>query len=648
MSFLTPLAFLGALIAIPIIVLYMLRLRRREIVVSSTFLWQQVLQDREANTPWQKLRRNLLLILQLIILALLVFALARPFIVVPAVSAGQIALLLDASASMNATDSADGSRFAEAQRRALEIVDTLGSGDSMTIIRVADVPEVLTPYTADQAALRAAIVNAQPSQASADWSAALTLAAAGALGLSEGSDFNVVIISDGGIGEASALPAIPGDLSYIPVGTSGENVAITALATRALPGEPPQVFAQVTNYGASDADIFFSLRVDGELAFSERYTVSAGDVLPLDSFAGLPARFQTLEARVTLPAGSTYVDYLPTDNAAWTISSATGTRRVLLVSQGNLFLDQLLRLLPSLQVFNGDPARPLPTGQFDIYVFDGYLPDVLPAGDLLIINPPRSTNLFTVTEETTETGNIRVETADPRMTFVDFSTVNIRAFNPVIPIRDDWAQSLIRADGGDLLLAGEIDARQIAIITFDLIDSDLPLQIAFPALITALLDWFTPPSPIDRDALQVGDTLSVQFQGGIDAGRVRLPDGGVVDLTGESASRIFAATASPGLYTLELSDDGTLSQSVPFAVNLFDVNESRIAPQISVQLGGQTISQAAEEELGQQEYWSWLALAALLMLLIEWYAYHRRNTLDRAFPTLFRRAVYGGTVHGAS
>ena len=106
MSFLTPLALIGGLLAIPIILLYMLRLRRREVTVSSTFLWQQLLQDQEANTPWQRLRRNLLLLLQLIILALLVFALARPFITVPAVSTGQIAVLLDASASMNATDSA--------------------------------------------------------------------------------------------------------------------------------------------------------------------------------------------------------------------------------------------------------------------------------------------------------------------------------------------------------------------------------------------------------------------------------------------------------------------------------------------------------------------------------------------------------------
>lgn len=96
MSFLTPLALIALALAIPILLMYMLRLRRREVVVSSTFLWRQIVRDQEANTPWQRLRRNLLLFLQLLILLLLVLALARPYITVPAVSSGRTALLIDA------------------------------------------------------------------------------------------------------------------------------------------------------------------------------------------------------------------------------------------------------------------------------------------------------------------------------------------------------------------------------------------------------------------------------------------------------------------------------------------------------------------------------------------------------------------------
>ena len=80
MSFLTPLALIGALVLGPIIVaMYLLKLRREERRVSSTFLWQRVVRDVEANAPWQKLRRNLLLLLQLLLLLLLVLALALPF-----------------------------------------------------------------------------------------------------------------------------------------------------------------------------------------------------------------------------------------------------------------------------------------------------------------------------------------------------------------------------------------------------------------------------------------------------------------------------------------------------------------------------------------------------------------------------------------
>src|ERR1041385_9408348 len=104
MQFLTPFGFFLALLAIPIGLLYMLKLRRKQVQVSSTFLWMQLLRDQQANAPWQKLKRNLLLILQLLILAALVIAFARPAVQVPAVATGSVIVLLDASASMHATD----------------------------------------------------------------------------------------------------------------------------------------------------------------------------------------------------------------------------------------------------------------------------------------------------------------------------------------------------------------------------------------------------------------------------------------------------------------------------------------------------------------------------------------------------------------
>jgi hypothetical protein len=629
MAFLTPLALVAGLLALPILLMYMLRLRRREVSVSSTYLWQQVLRDREVNTPWQRLRRSLLLFLQLLILALLVLALARPFVTVPAVTSGQIALLLDASASMNATDSPEGTRFAEAQQRAHAIIDTLNAGDTMTIIRVADVPEVITGYTGDAALLHAAVNAAQPSSAPADWVGAFTLTAAGAAGA---QTFNVVVISDGGVGEAAGYPPIPGDIEFIPVGQAGDNLAVSALAARALPGQPAQLFAEITNYSARETDAIFSLVVDGALFSAERYTIPARGKLPVVSSA-LPEAYETLQASVTLPSDSPFVDYLPLDDTAFAVSPGASVRRVLLMTSGNRFIEQALRSLPNVRAIQGNVELGLPPGSFDVTVMDGWLPSgALPDGDLLIINPPASSTLFTVTGETQAVGDIVVERGDPRMTFVDFDSVNLLRFKQITA---PWADPLIRADGGPLLLAGESGGRQVAILTFDLRDSDLPLQIAFPILIASLLEWYTPEDVIAEPSLAVGEPEPLRPPLDAESLRVTLPDGTVREVPLES-DPVFGDTGQPGLYTVEVTRQGGVVETARFAVNLFAQAESDIAPRASLTLGQTEITPGGEEELGQQEFWPWLALAALAILMIEWYAYHRRLKAPPAFRPLRR------------
>ncbi len=639
MSFLTPIALLGGLLAIPIVLLYMLRLRRREVVISSTFLWQQIVRDNEANTPWQRLRRNLLLLLQLIILALLVLALARPFITVPAVSTGKIELLLDASASMQATDMTDGSsRFEEAKRQALNIVDTLGQNDTMTIIRVADVPEVIAASTRDTVLLRTAINNATASDAEADWVGALTLASADAINV---SDFNMIVISDGGLGDASGLPGVPGKVEYIPIGQSNDNLAITALATRALPGQPPQLFAQVTNYGSQDTPIIFDLRVDGELYTAERYVVPAGTSLPVVS-ASLPDSFSVLQAGLTTPSDSQVPDYLAEDNAAWTISSGNNTRRALLMSESNLFLEQVLRSLQSVEAFKGDITRPLPTTPYDLYILDGWLPEdgLLPDGDLLIINPPESTSLFTVGGELEPGSSFSVKTNDPRTTFVDFADVNILKFKEITGV--DWADALVTTDTGALLLAGEQDGRQIAILAFDIHDSDLPLQITWPILMSNLLEWFTPSSIISaQNGLQVGNSVPIRPPFDATGVRVTLPDGSTSNLPIDRDTVVFADTHETGIYTIDILRGNEVIQTAPFAVNLFATNESNIAPQPTISLSGNTITAATRDEVGQQEFWPWVALLALAVLVIEWFVYQQRMQARTLFQPIFRRPAQG-------
>ena len=126
---------------------------------------------------------------------------------------------------MNATDVDGSSRFTSALREANTIISNMNPADTISIIRVGETAEAITPYTGDFLELQGAINAMQSGEGKADWDTALTLAAAGLKG---SENFNIVIISDGGVGDATNLPANIPQPIHIAVGESSDNLAITA------------------------------------------------------------------------------------------------------------------------------------------------------------------------------------------------------------------------------------------------------------------------------------------------------------------------------------------------------------------------------------------------------------------------------------
>ncbi len=623
MRFLTPSFLALAALAIPIIILYMLRLRRRETPVSSTLLWQRLVRDREANTPWQKLRRNLLLFLQLLILLALVLALIRPYLPVESVVRGSIVLLMDASASMLATDMPGGqTRFEAAQDQAVAMANDLAAGDAMTVIAVGPTPRVLIAATDDKAALREAIRGAEPIAASADWEAALALAGASVAGA---SDATIVILSDGGL--PGDLPPMTGEVRYLRVGEAAGNLAISALATRPAPdSNAPQLFAAVTNYGRVDVDIILSLEADGSLITAERLTIPAGETVNR-TLTDVPPDARVFRAALRPPADSAASDYLSIDDQAYAVHTISAAGRVLLVTEGNLFLEQVLLALPGVEGYRAAPGD-LPEQDFDLVILDGWLPAPLPATNLLIIAPPQSTALFDVGEPFGETGLVgRVD--DPVLDYVDFDQIAILEARRVENAA--WARALVTAEGGPLLLAGEQGGRRVAILTFDLHDSDLPLQLAFPILMANLMTWYAPTQIVDApDGLVTGQPLVVRPRAEADSYRITRPDDAQETFALEEAQALYTDTTSPGVYVVELLAGDSVIAGQAVAVNLFAPEESAIAPAEAITLGEAAVRQGVGQEAeGQREMWPWVAGAALVILLIEWWVYHRGSALPR-------------------
>src|SRR5215813_11264953 len=129
-TFLNPwMAAAAAAVAIPsLLILYFLKLRRREMPIASTLLWKKAIQDLQVNAPFQKLRKNLLLLLQLLLLALLLLALSRPITFFRPGAGKNTVIIIDRSASMQSKDVDKHSRLDEAKRRAKDLVETMDRG----------------------------------------------------------------------------------------------------------------------------------------------------------------------------------------------------------------------------------------------------------------------------------------------------------------------------------------------------------------------------------------------------------------------------------------------------------------------------------------------------------------------------------------
>ncbi len=612
MTLLVPAALAFGIIIPIILLLYFMRPKRQERVVSSTLLWQQALQDLQASRPWQRLRITPLLLLQLLAASVVVLVMARPATFFSSPISGNTIIILQASASMQATDVAP-SRFEEAKSEISDLIAGIGPNDRVSLITMARTPQVLIANSQDKGQLDAALQRAKVTNQDADIEQALSLATALAAGR---PNTQILVVGDGHVLSPDQALALPVPVRYLKIGTDAGNVALIALASRNLDGNLTAL-AQVANYSHSQRSIPVELYADGKLIGVQNIELAPGASGSLQ-WGPLPATTHFLHAKLDVQ------DPMTVDHDAWAIAGSSLHGKVLLVTKGNSFLEAALRLQSNIDLYETTPAKYVNTGGFDLTVFDGFVPPALPPGGLFFVNPPAGSYIFGKAGQDISVSQISAgnDSAD-LLQDVDLSSIHVlRASHPLTPAA--WAQPVITTPQTPLLIAGITNNRRVAALGFDLHDSDFPLQPSFPILIYNMVNWFLPQPVAGDGQVSPGTPVTIATWPGASSVTITAPGQKPVTVAPPFPATAFARTDATGIYLVAQQVQGQVRDGA-FAVNLFDPSQSRLAPANALPIihssSFTTDGSAVPRVL--REIWPWIAAFFLLVLCAEWWLFSR-------------------------
>ena len=614
MNFLSPFALLLGTLAVPLLLLYFLKVRRRQVPVSSLLLWQAALRDREASTFFQRLQRDPLLILQILALLALTVALARPAVTVMGQGAKRVAIVMDTSASMKATDVSP-SRFVQAQRAALGLLGRLGEGAEVMVIEAGVQPKVLVPFTREHdrvaSALRSMEGHDLPNRLAEGLRTARAL-----VGPDPRAEIHV--FTDGAHPEAAQAQGDDVRVRWTGVGRRSHNVGITSLAVRRnyFGNYNSQAFFSVGNFSTEPQTFSLRLTLDDETLTERTLTldpqVRRAIVVPFSEQRG-----GVLKLRLDVS------DDLDADNVAYAVIPAPRTLSVLLVSPGNLFLEKVLHTDPQvkLEVRKPDAYQGGMEG-FDVVVVDSVSPPKLGNGRFVLVNTVPGDVPLEVLGRLDNPTIMDWDRTHPIMRQIDFAKVTIEDAMRVRPLAA--GKTLVEAVGGPLIYALEERDRKALFFGFDLFRTDFPLRVAFPLILSKGLRWLSPVG-LDQSSLQLqaGQPILLPVEHGVTTATVRTPSGRSVRAQVNRGMASFTETDEVGVYTVVTGRGET-----KVAVNLMNADESDLTPQPVP-----TFVEGARPEsppvLIQRELWPFFVMLALLLFALEGFLYWRRQTGGR-------------------
>jgi hypothetical protein len=607
-----------------VVVFYILKLRRRPVPVPFSRIWLRILRDQEASTLFSRLKRLWSLLLQLALLALLLASLGDPRPSANALAGRNLVVLVDASASMQATDVAP-TRLLAAKREVQTLIRGLRGSDRMLVAQMDARLAPLSTMTGETTTLESALERLSPTDTRADLGRAFRFALDSLHGLGHPE---IVLVSDGALGDVKeqlrGLDLQEVSVRFVPVGRSARNVAITGFSVRRYPLDKArsEVMLEVTNTNSEPAEVELQLLGDERPVDLSRIKLGAKERLPR-FYPDLAGVSRTLEARIQPIDGRP--DDLPADDRAYALMPERRRARVLVVTPGNTYLEAALLLDEYLEVTSILPAEYPPRGSFDVTILDRVAPTLAEgSGSVLYLAPPAEGSPVKHQRPIQMFGFDAWDKKSPLLRWIDMADIQVAEGTTLVPAKEDRVVGA--SQYGPILIAGRRSGRKFVALGFDPARSDLVLRVAWPLFVLNTINDFVEEDTSYLSSYRTGEVWHIPARGGAKTAVLRDPSGAERRVPiKEGYATYFGDRA--GFYQLVMNGDPEAAQS-SFAANLTDPEESRIDPVTRLELGGKAVSAPVGFTAGvRRELWIYLLMLVVAVSAIEWLTYHRRWTV---------------------
>ncbi len=650
LSYIWPFSFL---IFIPaIILLYLLKQKAEEERVSSLYLWQAAYKNLQATTPWEKLKNNLLMYLQILAMLLLIFALTSPYLIKGGKDYQNVLLVIDETGSMNSIYEENDAQINEtkiakqqgikvaknkntktrldvAKEQAKVYIDQIPNEARVSIIAGASEPTVILNNSIDKTEVKKVIDSIEGTDTSGTLSNAINLATSIT---SAWENYQAVFFTDSSLD----IGTIQGEV--VNLNTTGHNASIDYVSHTVEEDGTITVLVKVSNTGNYDLQADVNLYFDNKLEFVEQVAKEGEFLKPGETkilyFKNIQTNASIIKAEIN------EADSLLNDNVAFDILVGGSTKRVLFVSEQNVFLEKAIQTLPDIELYKTPDISNVEDETFDLYIFDSIVPKKLPKeGNLLFFNPSETVEgLFEVKGSNDGTW---ITTKEHEVTsYVKDFTFGV---NKVLDIdRPDWANSFLSYKKDNLIetagFVGKTDGRVVGVVAFDIHHSDLPLQAEFPILIYGLANQCMEGSLLSDSVILAGNKIEIYSQNAEETITVTKEQTGKQKDTFKSptTSIQYNETKQRGLYYVKQGEREAI-----FAVN-FPIEETQVFG-TEVVFTGEAVTQTGGSEGVANGGFSLripLIVIILMILAIEWFVTVKQGILPKK-DKLRRNVIIG-------